>query len=562
MKRGNSINMKKIFSVILAVLILVSAVTVGFTVFAAGGEGEQDSLQPGEQTDYTPEDVTGLTASDVQTDSLSLSWNQSKYATKYLVYRSSEYNNGTFGDYKKVASIAGIENTSFKQSSLKAGRVYKYKVYAHRVNSGGPVKSEPASIVVMTIPAKVENFAVKSVTDSSVTLKWDKQTGASDYLLYRSGQLDDGSYSDYKFIGKITDASKRSYTDKKLSSARFYKYQIIVRRSKTGISKKSDAVTLKVMTALSAPKNFRNKKATASSITLAWSKVTRAEKYELSRKPAEGGDYKSITTTDKRAYKDTSVSSGANYTYRLRALSKAGGKVYYSKYITLSSSTAVSSVSGVKTKSYLRRALITWNSVGSANGYDVFMQSGDTYKKKASTTYPRYLSGKLKAGKVYSFAIKAYKTVGDEKVYGTTKYVKVKISSTAYGNKPSGTWVEVCTETQTLYMYVKNKLYLSTPVVTGNPGGLETTPGYHHVLSKSANTMLRGSSGGYSWNTFVNYWLGFTYDGQGIHDAPWRSAYGGDIYKGNGSHGCVNTPYGKMSKVFSKAYTGMPVIVY
>ncbi|MCR5652687.1 MAG: L,D-transpeptidase family protein [Ruminococcus sp.] len=552
--------MKKLISVIVAVLILATAVTVGFTVFATEGEG--DATQPTEQTVYTPADVTGLAASDVKTDSLGLNWNESEYATKYLVYRSSEYNNGTFGDYKKVASVSGKSNTKFIDTNLKAGRVYKYKVYAYRVKNGVTTNSEPASIVVMTIPAAVEEFTEKASSDSTVTLKWSAAASVSDYLLYRSGQLADGSYSDYKFIKKITDESIRSYKDTKLSSGRFYKYQIIVRRTKAGISKKSDAVTLKVMTDLSAPKDFRNKKATTNSITLAWSKVTRASKYQLYRKPAEGGDYKKITTTSKRSYKDTSVSSGANYTYRLRALRKAGGKTYFSKYVSLSSSTAVSSVSGVKTKSYLRRALMTWNGVSSAAGYDVYMQSGDTYKKKATTTYPRYLSGKLKAGRVYSFAIKAYKNVGGEKVYGATKYVKVKISATAYGNKPSGTWVEVCTETQTLYMYVKNKLYLSTPVVTGNPGGLETTPGYHHVMSKSANTMLRGSSGGYSWNTFVNYWLGFTYDGQGIHDAPWRSAYGGDIYKGNGSHGCVNTPYDKMGKVFSKAFVGMPVIVY
>ena len=554
--------MKKIISVIIAVLILATAVTVGFTVFATEGDGEADPTQPTEQTVYTPDDVTGLAASKVTETSLDLSWNQSKYATKYLVYRSSEYNNGTFGDYKKVASIAGIANTSFSETKLKAGRVYKYKVYAYRVKNGVTTNSEPASIVVMTVPASVETFEVKKTTENSVTLKWSKSESATDYLLYKSAQLNDGSYSDYKFIQKITDPSKTSFKVTKLSSGKFYKFRIIVRRTKAGISKKSSVRALKVMTDLSVPKNFRNKKATTSSITLAWSKVARAQKYELSRKSAEGGDYSSITTTKKTAYKDTSVSSGANYTYRLRALRKAGGKTYYSKYVTLSSSTAVSSVSGVKTKSYLSRALITWSGVSNASGYDVFMQSGDTYKKKATTTYPRFLSGKLKAGRVYSFAIKAYKSVGDEKVYGSTKYVKVKISATAYGKKPSGTWVEVCTETQTLYMYVKNKLYLSTPVVTGNPGGLETTPGYHHVLSKSANTMLRGSSGGYSWNTFVNYWLGFTYDGQGIHDAPWRSAYGGDIYKGNGSHGCVNTPYSKMSKVFAKGYAGMPVIVY
>ena len=52
------------------------------------------------------------------------------------------------------------------------------------------------------------------------------------------------------------------------------------------------------------------------------------------------------------------------------------------------------------------------------------------------------------------------------------------------------------------------------------------------------------------------------YGGCGIHDASWRSSYGGNIYKGNGSHGCVNTPYSKVQKIYNNTGYGTPVIVY
>lgn len=551
--------MKKLISIILAVLVLAGAVTVGFTVFATEDEG---GLQPTEETVYTPEAVTGLEAEDVTTTSLNLKWEQSLYATKYLVYRSSEYNNGTMGEYRKVASLQGIENTSFTESSLKAGRIYKYKVYAYRVKNGVTTSSDPASLVVMTTPASTSSLSVKSTAVNSIILKWSKVTPATDYLFYRAEQKKDGSYSGYTFVKKISPATL-VFKNTGLQSGKFYKYKMIVRRSQSGITKKSEPKAIKVMTTVGTPTNFRTTKATATSITLGWGSVPRATKYELYKKTTGSNSYKKVITTKKTTVRDKYVSAGANYTYRVRAFRKAGNKTYYGSYATVSASTAVKAVSGVKTKSMLGRALITWNGISGSNGYDVFMLTNGDYKYKASTTYPRYLSGKLKAGKVYSFAIKAYRTVSGQKVYGTSKYVQVKIVGTAYGKKPSGTWVEVCTTTQTLYMYVNNKLYLSTPVVTGNAyGGLATTPGYHHVLSKSANTQLVGSSGGSTWNTFVNYWLGFTYDGQGIHDAPWRSEYGGDIYKGNGSHGCVNTPYEKAGKVFSKAFVGMPVIIF
>ena len=48
----------------------------------------------------------------------------------------------------------------------------------------------------------------------------------------------------------------------------------------------------------------------------------------------------------------------------------------------------------------------------------------------------------------------------------------------------------------------------------------------------------------------------------GIHDASWRTEYGGDIYLTNGSHGCVNTPYTEAEKVFNAIEIGDPVIVY
>ena len=113
-----------------------------------------------------------------------------------------------------------------------------------------------------------------------------------------------------------------------------------------------------------------------------------------------------------------------------------------------------------------------------------------------------------------------------------------------------------------MYMFSNGKVVVSTPVVTGNWGPLATTKGQHKVISKKSPARLRGSYNGSSWDTTVNYWLGFTSDGQGIHDATWRGGFGGNIYQGNGSHGCVNTPIGAMRTIYSKAYMGMPVIVY
>ncbi|MEE0843404.1 MAG: L,D-transpeptidase, partial [Ruminococcus sp.] len=118
--------------------------------------------------------------------------------------------------------------------------------------------------------------------------------------------------------------------------------------------------------------------------------------------------------------------------------------------------------------------------------------------------------------------------------------------------------VEISIKQQYMWLYIDRKLVCETDVVTGNDDGYCNTPtGYFSITSRARNTYLNGP--GYS--SFVNYWMGF-YGGCGIHDASWRSSYGGNIYKGNGSHGCVNTPYSKVQKIYNNTGYGTPVIVY
>ena len=47
-----------------------------------------------------------------------------------------------------------------------------------------------------------------------------------------------------------------------------------------------------------------------------------------------------------------------------------------------------------------------------------------------------------------------------------------------------------------------------------------------------------------------------------LHDASWRSSFGGNIYKTSGSHGCVNLPPAAAKKIFENIEDGDPVIVY
>ncbi|MCD8045849.1 MAG: L,D-transpeptidase/peptidoglycan binding protein [Clostridiales bacterium] len=120
-------------------------------------------------------------------------------------------------------------------------------------------------------------------------------------------------------------------------------------------------------------------------------------------------------------------------------------------------------------------------------------------------------------------------------------------------------YVEVCISTQTMWVYSEGECVVTTSVVTGDVAKGYDTPsgGVWAIDARLQDYMMTGQD----YDVEVSYWLPFN-GNVGIHDAAWRSEFGGDIYKTNGSHGCVNTPVSAMKTVYEYVQIGWPVIVY
>lgn len=120
------------------------------------------------------------------------------------------------------------------------------------------------------------------------------------------------------------------------------------------------------------------------------------------------------------------------------------------------------------------------------------------------------------------------------------------------------TYVEIDMGEQMMYYYEKGEQKLSTPVVTGNTSRRMGTPsGVNYVYLKQKNRILRGP--GYA--SHVDFWMPVK-GNIGIHDASWRSKYGGTIYQTNGSHGCINTPRDVMVQLYDSVEVGTPVVMF
>ncbi len=120
------------------------------------------------------------------------------------------------------------------------------------------------------------------------------------------------------------------------------------------------------------------------------------------------------------------------------------------------------------------------------------------------------------------------------------------------------TYVEVDMTEQKLYYYEEGELLLETNVVTGSiSGGHKTPSGVNFVYAMQRNRILRGPD----YESFVKYWAPVN-RGIGIHDASWRGSFGGEIYKTNGSHGCINVPPAVMATLYDMLEIGVPVVMF
>lgn len=142
-------------------------------------------------------------------------------------------------------------------------------------------------------------------------------------------------------------------------------------------------------------------------------------------------------------------------------------------------------------------------------------------------------------------------------------YAQTAVSRTApdWGN----TYVEIDLTGQHVYMIKEGAAVWDAPCVTGNVSKDYTTPpGIYSLTYKEQDRILRGAKkadGSYEYESHVDYWMPFN-GGIGLHDANWRSSFGGTIYQTSGSHGCVNLPPSKVPALYELVYKGIPVICY
>ncbi len=153
--------------------------------------------------------------------------------------------------------------------------------------------------------------------------------------------------------------------------------------------------------------------------------------------------------------------------------------------------------------------------------------------------------------------LKSGKNVNREPVYS----YKAKCRNSAKDDI-GDSYVEISIARQEVWLYIDGECIMNSSCVTGTPPNASTYTGVYALTYKKSPDVLTGpNAGGGSYSSKVTFWMPFN-GNQGMHDASWRSSFGGSIYKTNGSHGCVNLPYSAAATLYKHIHAGFPIVIY
>lgn len=200
-----------------------------------------------------------------------------------------------------------------------------------------------------------------------------------------------------------------------------------------------------------------------------------------------------------------------------------------------------------KVRNYIDKLGGIYDTVGKTRN---FITASGTIVKVNGGDYGRLIDRRKEVQDLI-VAIKEGKTITKEPIY--------KQSAQFNGiNDIGNTYVEIDLTKQYLWFYKNESIIAKGDIVTGNVSSNHSTPeGTYKLDYKQKDAILRGTD----YSVPVSFWMPFN-GGIGIHDATWRKAFGGKIYKTNGSHGCINTPYNIAQAIFNNIEAGIPVICH
>ncbi len=241
-----------------------------------------------------------------------------------------------------------------------------------------------AAVIPAFAAAKQVKNVKKAVTASTVTLTWNKASGAKGYAVQQ--------YNGKKWK-TIASTAKTKHTVKKLKTGTTYKFRI---RSYSGsgknlkYAKASAVVSAKPVCA--APKTVTASSVSPTSVKLSWSKLSSATGYLVQKYNTATESWEKAATTKSTSITVSGLKTGEAVKFRVRGFSKVGKKTVYGIAKAVTATPVLPAPTGVKIAATSpTTAKLSWNAVSGAKGYAVQKYNAST-KKWAHVDYASALT--------------------------------------------------------------------------------------------------------------------------------------------------------------------------
>lgn len=275
---------------------------------------------------------------------------------------------------------------------------------------------------LVKIVGKVENFTTSIINYKEVKLTWDDVAEADVYIVQRLSK--EGVWE------QVAEVRGCEYIYTQKTGVK-YVYRILAKRISDGyVSEPSDIQ--EATTQLNGVPVLSIAPYSSTRLTLSWTKVEGATRYIIYRK-VEGGSYSKVLTLGGS---DTSYTTNSLTPNQYYFIVKAARYDSTDRVMT-NGSNEVEGVS-VFDKPVVRvskesdsTALISWDKVEGANGYEVYRKTGSqsSYKKLKTLKECSYISKSLKMNEAYYYKVRGFKKEGNKKVYtaySTAKTLRMK----------------------------------------------------------------------------------------------------------------------------------------
>ena len=187
--------------------------------------------------DYPPAAPTGLAASSIEHDSLTLTWDDPQDAriTGYRVLRGNDA-----GSLSAITADTGSVSTEYTDAKVAAETTYFYAVLALSPDGDGPQSGTISAATPAPRPAAPTGLNASQVSHDSLTLTWDdpRDVRITGYRILRGTDADS-----LATLEEDTGSATNEYTDSTAAAETTYFYAVTA-LSENGNSAQSSAISV------------------------------------------------------------------------------------------------------------------------------------------------------------------------------------------------------------------------------------------------------------------------------------------------------------------------------